>query len=302
MTAHLHAGDCADLIDYFAECDVQISDLPYRPHVHQAATSQSAAGGTRLRDLGFGPLTSTLLDIAAYAASKVKRWSLIYSDVESTGNVREACEARGAQYIRLIPWVRWSMPNLTGTMPPQGWEALTCVHSKDGKAKRAKAWNGAGNLLCLGHDATEPCEQEAPDLAGLRHLCLRGEDKHKTEKPLDQALDLVSWFSNPGETVLDITAGRGTIGVACALLGRDFVGAELQTSEHALASERIARAQAGRLSERDLERAIRYFESTKADYDHCMTVKTFTEPAREKAARRLADAHAMAAMVNNAAT
>ena len=287
MTAFLYAGDCADLAPHFADCDVQISDLPYRAHVHAAATSQSAAGGTRLRDLGFASISATLLDVAALAAARVRRWSLLYSDVESTGNVRETCEAAGSQYIRIIPWVRWSMPNLTGTMPPQGWEALTVLHSKDGKKNRPKAWNGGGNLLCLGHDV---CEEAAPDLPGLAHTCLRGSNKHATEKPLDQALDLVSWFSNPGETVLDITAGRATTAIACILLGRHFVGAENNPAEYVQATERIVKAEQGKLSERDTERLVRYFEACKADYDHIAATKTFTEPAREKAERRMVDA------------
>jgi site-specific DNA-methyltransferase (adenine-specific) len=53
---------------------------------------------------------------------------------------------------------------------------------------------------------------------------LRGEDKHKAEKPLDQALDLVEWFSDEGETVFDPFAGSGTIGLACRILGRSYLG------------------------------------------------------------------------------
>jgi DNA modification methylase len=71
-------------------------------------------------------------------------------------------------------------------------------------------------------------------------LCLRGEDKHKAEKPLDQALDLVSWFSDPDDWVFDPFAGRGTFGLACKILGRNYLGVELNPVEAQLAQARIA--------------------------------------------------------------
>jgi hypothetical protein len=276
----LYHGDCADLASLFSECDVQISDLPYRAWVHAKATSQSAKGGTRLRDLGFKSITGGLLDVAAHAASKVKRWSLIYSDVESTGNVREACLTAESKYVRIMPWIRWSMPQLTGTMPTQGWEAINVFHSDS-----RKNWNGQGNCLCLEQDE----EGYDPDeTVPIRHKALRGEDKHKTEKPLDQMLDLVSWFSNPGETVLDLTAGRGTTAVACVLLGRSFLGAELdeeRTGEHARALARVQAAERGELSKRDSERVTRYCEAVAAE-----DVSKFTEPSQARYANRFRDA------------
>jgi len=159
-------------------------------------------------------------------------------------------------------------------MPPQGWEALSVFHPKG-----AKRWSGGGNLLCLRHE--DPCY---PELLKLEHLCLRGEDKHKTEKPLDQALDLVSWFSEPGERVLDLCAGRGTTAVACALLGRDFLGAELDPAEAGRAQERISKAERGELSDRDQERFRRYRESVISE-----DVSKFTAPSQARYAKRLAD-------------
>jgi hypothetical protein len=213
--------------------------------------------------------------IASFAGpAVVKRWSLIYSDVESLSDWRLSCVGYGAQYIRVIPWIRWSMPNLTGTMPPQGWEAVNVFHNPKGR----KHWNGPGNLLALEHE-----EEAAPGVV-LTHKCLRGEDKNKAEKPLDQLLDLVCWFSDPGETVIDLTAGRATTAVACALLGRNFIGAEMREEEHAKAQARIDLALKGKLSDRDGERFLRWSESVWSE-----ETEGFTQPSQARAAKRKAD-------------
>ena len=76
---------------------------------------------------------------------------------------------------------------------------------------------------------------------------LRGQDKHPTEKPLDLMLDLVSWFSDPGELVLDPCAGSGTTALACRLLGRSCLALE---RDEAWARRAASRAE-GTLSDRD---------------------------------------------------
>jgi site-specific DNA-methyltransferase (adenine-specific) len=213
---------------------VMITDPPYRAHVHKNATSQSAVRGTRKRDLGFGSLTRRARVAVASWAAALPRWSVVYSDIESSHWLALAAQARGAEYIRTIPWVRWSMPQLSGDRPPQGFEHILCFHPK-GK----KRWNGPGNLT------------------HLAHLALRGEGKHKCEKPLDQALDLVSFFSDPGEHVFDPFAGAGTIGLACRILGRRYTGFELDAEWASRATQRLL----GNLSARDEERIERWVRS-----------------------------------------
>lgn len=64
--------------------------------------------------------------------------------------------------------------------------------------------------------------------------------KHPTAKPIDLMRWLVATYSNPDDLVLDCFAGSGTTGVACAQLGRRFVGMELDETYHQLAVQRIA--------------------------------------------------------------
>ena len=50
---------------------------------------------------------------------------------------------------------------------------------------------------------------------------------------------LVSRASLPGETILDPFMGSGTTGVACANLGRKFIGIEIEEKYFDIACKRI---------------------------------------------------------------
>ncbi len=338
MTAiEIIPGDCLhfDPVEHGRKFQALIVDPPYSEHVHANITSAGTRGegsrGWHRQDLTFGAVTPDLrAHIAAFAA-RVQGWAVIYSDHESSHLWREACALAKAEYVRSVlvedepdgysgtlPWERWSQPQKSGDRPTQGFEVLSLFW---GRAHSRKAWNGPGSLTCL------------------RHKCLRGADKHRTEKPLDQALDLVSWFSNgpglpwgahtrivrddagtvpdteavpaavvagremtaqPAQSarlpVLDLCLGSGTTAVACALLGRDCVGFELDPEGEGMAEHADRRAQAalaGELSDRDRERAERWVMATLEEAGAApfpkaadgSDVKTW-----ERAQRRLADA------------
>ena len=60
--------------------------------------------------------------------------------------------------------------------------------------------------------------------------------------------ELLYLFSNPNELICDPFMGSGTTGVACANLGRKFIGIEIERKYFDIACERIEAAYAqGRL-------------------------------------------------------
>jgi hypothetical protein len=241
--------------DLLASCDALICDPPYSPRVHDRAYSCNPQGrdsAAEHRDLGFAYLSRALRVALARATGLVRRWSVVFSDVEGSTAWRIACEVRGAEHIRAVPWVRWSQAQLTGDRPPSGCELVNVFHRRGPDGPRGgvgrplpKAWNGPGNLVSL----------DVPDL--LDAACLRGREKYSCEKPLDLVLALVSYFSEPGETVLDPTCGAGTTGQACRILGRDALLCD--TSAAAVARTQ-ARLEAP-LDARDRERLARWVES-----------------------------------------
>lgn len=64
---------------------------------------------------------------------------------------------------------------------------------------------------------------------------------HPSPKPVDFMYKLVGRLTDEGETVLDPFLGSGTTGVACANLGRRFIGVELHEPYFDIACRRIER-------------------------------------------------------------
>lgn len=67
--------------------------------------------------------------------------------------------------------------------------------------------------------------------------------KHPTQKPEELLEWIIRSYSNPGHRVLDCYMGSGTTGVACAKLGRRFVGVERDLKYFELAARRIGEAE-----------------------------------------------------------
>lgn len=136
-------------------------------------------------------------------------WVLVFSDVESDHLWRDDLEAVGLDYVRTGAWIKTgSTPQFSGDRPATGFEAITIAHPKG-----RKRWNGGG-LHAL---------WKFPEVAEIPHIfdvpiVLNRSGKeprfHTTQKPFPLMSALVELFSEPGEVVLDPTAGSGTTGVA----------------------------------------------------------------------------------------
>lgn len=243
-------------VSAFVGFDTLIVDPPYSPYVHANMASHGSDGrGSVARDPGFGALSSSLRERIAEISGVMRRWSVIFCDLESTHLWRYDVERFGAksraEYIREtrlveegavfdVPWVRWSQPQLSGDRPPQGAEAVLHFHPR-GK----KVTNCPGNLTHYGR------------------RCMRGADKHPTEKPLDLMLDMVSWWSDPGQSVVDVCAGSGTTALACAILGRDCLAVEADPKWVDVYHARMAMHGPG--PQRDHDRAVEWVTTTEAE-------------------------------------
>lgn len=65
---------------------------------------------------------------------------------------------------------------------------------------------------------------------------------HPCPRPLDQMVHIVSQWARPDSTILDPFMGSGTTGVACANLGRKFIGIEIEPKYFDIACRRICDA------------------------------------------------------------
>jgi hypothetical protein len=271
-------GDCG-LVLKDETWDVLITDPPYREHVHVAATSCGTPGarhakgmmGAAKRDLGFDHRSIDLRTWTCEAVARTRRWSVIFTDTESVGEWMVGIESAGGKYIRSIPWVRWSMPQLSGDRPPQGHEIIVLAY---GSAKGKKSWNGPGNLT---HFA---------------QTCMRGNAKHKAQKPLDLMLELVEFFSDPSDRVCDPFSGSGSTALACKLLGRPFVGSELDPVWAEKAKARVTVEQ--------YDDSVRYASYLDISKKRAVDMKRMADnTARIRANRERAEATADAAEMNH---
>jgi len=242
----LNLGDCIEGLRALDEdsVDVVITDPPYDEHTHNAGRRGATgyderkraanprvsqrAEFNRVRELGFAPISQQqMAEVANQCARVARRWTVIFCTVEMIGDPdgsgwRGHLERAGLQYIRTCVWHKiGATPQFTGDRPAQAVEAIVVAH-RPGR----KRWNGGGKHGYYAHPIV---------------LNRGGENErlHTTQKPLSLMQELVADFSEPDDLVLDPFAGSGTTGVACRMLGRRFLGFELNAEYHAIATRRL---------------------------------------------------------------
>lgn len=246
LECDVYAGDCRKLDPAHVPPNaVMITDPPYSDHVHEAMTSCAQDGerkGVRHRDAGFAALTPELRIHIARIGARC-RWSVVFSDWEGIGAWREAFNTQpDYRYVRVVPWIRWSMPQMSKDRPPSGSEAIVIAGTAG-----SMRWNGPGNLTHF----DEACE--------------RGDEKHPTAKPLDLMCRLVEYFSDPGELIIDPCCGYGTTILAAKLLGRGGIGIDDEQLPGAATKARARVLAGGNMTDRDLTRWQRYLERVEAE-------------------------------------
>lgn len=229
----LYHGDYRDVLAQLDAVDVVICDPPYSEQVHSntrsakmLANDRGGRYGADVRrnvDLGFEYLSEEERDLLAAEFSRLaRRWVLVFSDVESDHLWRESLTGHGLDYVRTGAWIKTgSTPQFSGDRPATGFEAITIAHPKG-----RKRWNGGGQHAIW----------QVPIVLNRSRKDPR---YHTTQKPLPLMTALVDLFSEPGEVILDATAGSGTTGVAAKRLGRRAVLIERE--------EKYCEATAGRL-------------------------------------------------------
>ena len=142
--------------------------------------------------------------------------------------------ARVAQWmdeapLRFFHAVVWDKGGLgMGWRYRRNYEFVMVAHRRSGKL--LWSWDGAG--------------PETANVVRVGRLLPQAED-HPTPKPVALVMHFLRLHTKPGDLVLDPFAGAGTTGAACAALGREFLGFELDAHWAAVANERIEAARRG---------------------------------------------------------
>lgn len=248
----LYHGDCEQVmmeegitpslyIDDGGGVDHLITDPPYMRdvYVRLGMPNTKVGSGTPSRLLGesfslnngggleqlaagaIGHMTGELQsECAVLWAGMVRRWAIIFSDIESVNGWQEVMENSGFRYVRTGAWVKPdAMPQMSGDRPAVGFEPATICH-----AKGPMRWNGGGNRAVWTYNTVKGADR--PD--------------HPCPKPLALMEQLVRDFTDPGDLILDPFAGSGTTLVAAQNLGRRAIGIELEEKWCHVAAERLS--------------------------------------------------------------
>lgn len=216
----IYLGDCRDVLPTLGPVDHVITDPPYSETTHNGArslVSDNRVGGTgdNAGRIDFAPVDAQFVR-GVMEAAQPARWTIASLDWRHCGPL-ESCPPSGLRFVRLGVWVKPDgAPQFTGDRPATGWEAIAILHKLGGKMR----WNGGGNRAVWTHNIAR--------------------EDHPTAKPLGLLRELVSLFTDPGETILDPFMGSGTTIRAAKDLGRKAIGIELEEKWAEIAAKRLA--------------------------------------------------------------
>ena len=205
----LYCGDCLDLLPQMeaGSVDAVVTDPPYDAKTHEGARN----GFLGRREIPFAPLADMgfvpeLLRVAA-------RWVVCFCSLEMLGDYKRSA---GEAWVRAGFWRRTNgVPQFTGDRPGQPGEGVAIMH---GATK--KRWNGHGRHGFWPY----PIEQQSR--------------VHPTQKPLPLMRNLITDFTDDGDTILDPFLGSGTTAIACLETGRKCIGIEKEPRYFDLAVKR----------------------------------------------------------------
>lgn len=216
-----------ELLPWFSLVDHIITDPPYSEHTHSKQWISKALSekgdkraSTEHKELGFDALSDEEMSfICGEMFRIVTRWSIAFTDLENMHLWRAQFIANGLDYVRACIWDKVdSAPQFTGDRPAASCEAFMLAH-KPGK----KRWNGGGRRNLFRHAVNGE----------------KGAKPHPSTKPIPLMKEIVSLFTDPGDTILDPYMGSGSTLRAAKDLGRKSIGIEMNEKHCETAARRM---------------------------------------------------------------
>ena len=254
--AQLFLGDCLELLPLLPKVDAVVTSPPYM---------QQRNYGRKITD--WKTLVSGCLTQVSDNAQILCNLGLIYKDGECLEYWNDLIFDMRYHGWRLFGWYVWDQlhgqtgdwngrlapafefifhfnktarkphktkPTLGGKIHGPGLRTQSGNQlNKDG-SRRKKSQNGKTVNPTKIPDAIVRCARETSPL----------HSEHPARFPVKFAKELVEPYTSAGEVVLDPFMGSGTTGVACAKLGRRFIGIELEPKYFQIACKRIQEAYA----------------------------------------------------------
>ena len=239
--AVLYLGDCLDVMPTIQPVDMVLCDLPYGttrnrwdsviPLNALWAEYERVCGGAVV-------LTAQTPFDKVLGASNLSRlrYEWIWEKTSPTGNLNAKRAPMKSHENVLVFYDRQPTYN------PQ----KTSGHARKTATKRGdKTPNyGAQTFAPLTYDSTDRYPRSVLTIP----RDTQRSRLHPTQKPVALMRYLVATYTNPGDVVLDNCMGSGTTGVACAELGRRFIGIEKDRGYFEAACRRLSGQSGGALT------------------------------------------------------
>jgi len=238
MSVQLHLGDCLDILPTLPAQSVNaiITDLPY---------GTTACKWDEI--IPFAPMWAEVKRVLMPRGVFVTTSSQPFTSKLIMSNL---------EWFRYC-WV-WEKPQgvdpfMTGFRPLNNIEDI-CVFSSNGhnftpQLSKGKPYSVTRDKNGRTLQTTDTkMKQTTTENSGTRYpmRVLRFDQSrgdHPTQKPVALYTYLILTYTNPGDTVLDFTAGSGTTGISCIDTDRDFIGIEKDAGYFEIMQKRIAAAQ-----------------------------------------------------------
>jgi DNA modification methylase len=201
--ATLYLGDCLEIMPTLGKVNAVVTDPPY---------GIGAANGAHIRGT----------DASGRYKRRPRQYAGAWDDARAEPDALRAILSGSAEQII------WGGNYFTDVLPVGGrWLVWDKLNSMPSYSDVELAWTSV-----KGVSAKKFTQCASGSAANRDGRC------HPTQKPVA----LMKWclgFLPNAETILDPFAGSGTTGVACAKLGRKFVGIELDPGYFDIACKRI---------------------------------------------------------------
>jgi site-specific DNA-methyltransferase (adenine-specific) len=235
----LYLGDCLEILPTLGKVDAVVTDPPY-----------SSGGFTRA--------DRTLETSKKYQSTGLKKYFECFS-----GDNRDQrswitwmsiwislalrISEPGAMFCLFTDWRQ--LPATTDSLQSGGavWRGIAVWNKGEGYGRPVPdRFRADAEFIVWGTNGPKKTERKNPNTVYLPGVfrepnvrcSLR---KHSAEKPVELLKNIVH-VARPGQTILDPFMGYGTTGVACAKLGRHFIGIEINEHYFDMACKRIEEA------------------------------------------------------------
>lgn len=214
----LYCGDALEILPTLPKSDLLVSDPPYELTSGGNTTGEMSGKFDKSKYDNSGKIVKCDIDWQDfmplfYDCLQERAHAYVMCNNRHVQNMLNSAEQASFKFHNLLVWNK-------GTVTPNRWYMKNLEFTGFFYKGKAKYINNCGDTQL--HEIPNP----------------RGE-AHPTAKPVPLMKKYIYNSSDKGQTVIDPFMGGGSVGVACAEMGRKFIGIELDEEYFDIACKRI---------------------------------------------------------------